>query len=81
MDIIYSTGQDADDTIGYVYASSVIGFFWSGTDTRVRQEYYFEAATALTMNGSLSAFAAATAISGGGTSTTNQTGVTVTMSL
>jgi hypothetical protein len=33
------------------------------------------------MNGSISPFAATTAISGGGTSTTNQTGVTVTMSL
>jgi hypothetical protein len=81
MDIIYSTGQDADDTIGYTYASSVIGFFWSGTDTRVRQEYYFQSASALAMDGSLVAFTATTAISGGGTSTTNQTGVTVTMSI
>jgi hypothetical protein len=81
MDIIYSTGQDADDSIGYAYASSVIGFFWSGTDTRVRQEYYFEAASGLTMDGAITAFTATTVISGGGTSTTNQTGVTVTMSI
>jgi hypothetical protein len=25
----------------------VIGFFWSSTDTRVRQEYYYQASTTL----------------------------------
>jgi hypothetical protein len=80
--LTYSTGRDADDTAGYAMASTYIGFFFSSsTDTRVRQEYYFEAATTLTFAGSATGFAATTAISGGGSSTTNQTGVTVTMTV
>jgi hypothetical protein len=47
LNIIFSTGIDGDDTINYDWDSTVIGFFWSSTDTRVRQEYYYQASTTL----------------------------------
>jgi hypothetical protein len=51
LDIIFSTGADGDDTQGYVFSSTVIGFFFSGTDTRLRQEYYYHASTQLAIDG------------------------------
>jgi hypothetical protein len=79
VDIIFSTGEDGDTTIGYVMSATISGFFFaSTTDTRVRQEYYYEAANALTMDGALSAYAATTA-KNTGSSTTNQSGVTLSM--
>jgi hypothetical protein len=51
IDIIYSTGRDSDNAAGYALDSTYIGFFFSGSDDRVRQEYYFEAAGRLTFAG------------------------------
>jgi hypothetical protein len=83
LDIIFSTGLDGDDTAGYVWSSTVIGFFWSGTDSRVRQEYYFEAATAFTFDGTATNFATITTPTKDGslTSTTNQTGITAVVNV
>jgi hypothetical protein len=83
LNIIFSTGIDGDDTINYDWDSTVIGFFWSSTDTRVRQEYYYHASTTLTMDGALVAFDTITAPTKNGTltSTTNQSGVTVKLNV
>jgi len=83
LDIIYSTGVDGDDTINYTFDATVIGFFWSGTDTRLRQEYYYQAATQLTMDGALANFDTITSPTKNGalTSSTNQSGVTVALNV
>jgi hypothetical protein len=81
IDIIYSTGRDADDTVNYTYSSTYVGFFFSGTDTRVRQEYYLEAATNLAFTGTATAFATTTSATGPSPSTNDHTSVTITMTL
>jgi hypothetical protein len=78
VSVIFSTGEDGATAQSYAMDATIIGFFFSGTDTRVRQEYYHEAATTLTMDGALVGFAA-TIGTPVGTSTTNQTGATVSM--
>jgi hypothetical protein len=79
LDIIYSTGEDGAGAQSYSMAATIIGFFFSGSDTRVRQEYYYELATTLTMDGALATFATITTPTKNGSlaSTTNESGVTV----
>jgi hypothetical protein len=83
LNIIFSTGIDGDDTANYTWDSTVIGFFWSSTDTRVRQEYYYQASTQLVMDGALTNFDTITTPTKNGalTSTTNQSGVTVALNI
>jgi hypothetical protein len=62
----------------------VVGFFWSGTDDRVRHEYYHETATQLAIDGTtLSPFDTNTTptknVAAALTSTTNQSSVTVSI--
>jgi hypothetical protein len=79
VDIIFSTGLDGTNDAGYVWASTFIGFFWSGSDTRVRQEYYYQAAATISFDGALVAFTTTNppAVDGTNASTTNETGITV----
>jgi hypothetical protein len=79
VNIDFSTGEDGNGGNDYDMSATVIGFFFSGTDTRVRQEYYYSSPAALVMDGALNGFSATIGKNGSLTSTTNQTGVTVAL--
>lgn len=56
LNIIFSTGLDGDGTAASTFATTFIGFFWTGTDSRVRQEYYYEAVTSTALGTSSNNF-------------------------
>jgi len=77
LNIIFSTGLDGDAGAS-TFTGIFIGFFWTGTDSRVRQEYYYESATSTAMTAAYADFNVNPPVGNGTDSFTNdQSGVTL----